>query len=92
LTDWDAELFEFTPEEIEILARMEHQRWLNEHINEGWTYNPGAKDLNRKTSPYLLDWDELPEDFKRYNRDAIQSLPIFLARAGFQILRTRQKH
>ena len=92
LTDWDAELFEFTPEEIEILARMEHQRWLNEHINEGWTYNPGAKDLNCKTSPYLLDWDELPEDFKRYNRDAIPRLPIFLARVGFQILRTRQKH
>ena len=91
LTDWDAELFEFTPEEIEILARMEHQRWLNEHRNEGWTYEPGVKDLNRKTSPYLLDWDELPEDFKRYNRDAIRSLPIFLARAGFQIFRTRQK-
>lgn len=89
LTDWDAELFEFTPEEIEILARMEHQRWLNERINEGWSYNPGAKDLNRKTSPYLLDWDELPEDFKKYNRDAIQSLPIFLARADFQILRSR---
>jgi hypothetical protein len=92
LTDWDAELFEFTPEEIEILARMEHQRWLNEHMNEGWKYNPGAKDLNRKTSPYLLDWDELPEDFKKYNRDAMQSLPIFLARADFQILRNRQKY
>jgi hypothetical protein len=89
LTNWDAELFEFAPEEIEILAGMEHQRWSTERWHEGWTYKPGAKDLNRKTSPYLLDWDELPEDFKQYNREAIRSLPLFLARAGFQIFRTR---
>ena len=90
LTNWDAELFEFTPEEIEILAKREHQRWLNEHINEGWTYDPGAKNLNRKTSPFLLDWDELPEDFKRHNRDETRRLPSFLAEAGFQIFRTGQ--
>ncbi|MCX5891127.1 MAG: NAD-binding protein [Deltaproteobacteria bacterium] len=88
LMDWDAELFEFTPEEIEILARREHQRWLTEHINEGWTYDPGAKNPDRKTSPLLLDWDELPEDFKRRNRDETRRLPSFLAKAGFQIFRT----
>jgi hypothetical protein len=89
LVDWDAELFEFTPEEMEILARMEHQRWSEERRNEGWTYHPGAKDPNRKTSPYLLDWDELPEDFKQYSREEIRNLPLFLARAGFQIFRLR---
>ncbi len=90
LMDWDAELFEFTSEEIEILARREHQRWLKEHITGGWTYDPGAKDLNRKTSPYLLNWDELPEDFKGHNRDETRRLPSFLAKAGFQIFRTGQ--
>jgi hypothetical protein len=89
LTDWDAELFEFTPEEIEILARMEHTRWAKERRHEGWTYKPGAKDPNRKNSPYLLDWDELPEDFKQYNRDAMRNLPLFLAKSDFQIFRTQ---
>ena len=35
LTDWDADLFTFTPEEIEILAEMEHQRWVDDHLREG---------------------------------------------------------
>jgi len=91
LTDWDAELFEFSPEEIEILARMEHERWLNERRNEGWTYDPGAKDLERKKSPVLLDWDKLSEDVKKYNREAIRSLPVFLAGVGFQIFGIQPK-
>ena len=88
LTNWDAELFEFTAEEIEIMAGMEHWRWLDERQNEGWTYDPGPKNLDGKTSPALLDWEELPEDIKQYNRVAVRSLPVFLARAGFQIFRT----
>ncbi len=88
LTNWDAELFEFTPEEVEKLAAMEHQRWLNERRNEGWTYDRKSKDLKRKTSPSLLPWEKLPEDSKKHNRETICSLPIFLARAGFQIFRT----
>jgi hypothetical protein len=88
LTNWDAELFEFTAEEIDIMAAMEHRRWLNERRNEGWTYAPGPKNLSRKTSPVLLEWEELPEDIKQYNRDTVRSLPVFLARAGFQIFRT----
>jgi TrkA-N domain/RyR domain len=92
LTEWDAELFEFTPEETEVLAQLEHERWLNERRQEGWTYTPGAKDLERKKSPYLLDWEELPEDLKQYNRDAMRSLPVFLAGVGFQIFRTMPKN
>lgn len=92
LTDWDAEFFQFSPEEIEVLAQMEHERWLMERRQEGWTYAPGTKDLERKKSPYLLEWDELPEDIKQYNRDAMKSLPVFLAGVGFQIFRTVPKH
>ncbi|MFZ2089913.1 MAG: NAD-binding protein [Desulfobaccales bacterium] len=91
LTDWDAELFQFTPEEIEVLARMEHERWLKERRNEGWTHDPGTKDLERKKSPYLIEWDELPEDLKQHNRDAMRSLPVFMAGVGFQIFRNLPK-
>jgi hypothetical protein len=91
LTDWDAEMFEFTSEEIDVLAQMEHERWLNERRQQGWTYTPGAKDLEHKKSPYLLDWEDLPEDLKQYNREAMRSLPVFLAGVGFQIFRTPPK-
>jgi len=76
LTNWDAELFEFTPEESEIMAAMEHQRWLNERRNEGWTYDPGPKNLECMTSPALLDWEELPESKKIH----IPFFPNFLMR------------
>ena len=91
LTDWDAKLFEFKPEEVEQMARMEHERWNEERRLEGWTYAPEPKDLNRKTTPYLVPWNELSEDIKEYDRNTIRGLPAFLARAGFQIYRMKKE-
>ncbi len=31
---------EFTEEEIELLARMEHNRWCAERFIDGWNYGP----------------------------------------------------
>ncbi len=87
LTDWDAESFEFSPDEVERLAIMEHDRFVDERVRDGWTVGP--KDAERKISPYLVPWDELPEDIKEYDRVFVRGLPRFLARAGFQIVRLR---
>ncbi|MGA7579576.1 MAG: RyR domain-containing protein [Desulfobaccales bacterium] len=89
LTNWDAELFEFTPEEIEILARMEHERWSNERRNEGWTYGP--RDNEGKKNPNLVEWDKLTDAAKNYNLNTSRNLPVFLAGAGFQIFRIQPK-
>lgn len=61
LTDWEAERFQFTPEEVERMAEMEHRRFVEEWLRAGWTYAPGPKNLERRTSPDLVPWDELPE-------------------------------
>ena len=87
LNDWDAELFEFTPEEIELLAEMEHERWDEERKLEGWAYAPVPKDITKKTSPYLVPYNQLPDDIKEYDRNAVRGIPAFLARAGFRIYR-----
>jgi len=78
LTDWEAELPTFTPEEVEQMAQMEHDRWLTEHQQAGW--HPGPKDPARKTNPYLVPWRELPEEIRQLNRDMVSGLPAFLAR------------
>jgi hypothetical protein len=83
----DAEQFLFTTEEIEILARMEHDRWMQERTGDGWKYAAGEKDAEKKTSPYLIPYDQLPDTVKDYNRNTIRELPRFLARAGYQIYR-----
>ncbi len=87
MTDWDAELFVFSNEEIEFMAKMEHDRWVAERTHEGWSYAPGTKDLNKKTSPYMVPWEKLSEDIREIDRNLIRGLPSFLAKAGFIIYR-----
>jgi hypothetical protein len=93
LTDWGAASFELLPEEVkevfdvELLAKMEHERWCEERRFQGWSYAPGQKNINKKTSPHLVPWEELSEEIKEYDRNTVRGLPSFLAQAGFQIYR-----
>jgi hypothetical protein len=87
MTDWDAELFVFSNEEIELMSKMERDRWVEERRCEGWGYAPGAKDINKRTSPYMVTWDNLSEDTREIDRNLIRGLPTFLAKAGFAIYR-----
>ena len=89
LTDWDADRFSFSPEEIEELAEKEHERWMKDYLSAGWVYAPGEKQNHKKTHPSLVPWGELSEEEKDKDRDTIRSLPVFLARTGFQIERQR---
>jgi voltage-gated potassium channel Kch len=90
LTDWDAVRFEFRPDELEVLAQMEHKRWVEERRAAGWRWAPGPRDTPRKTTPYLVPWDELAEDVKEKDRNAVRGLPVFLARAGLKICRRNE--
>jgi hypothetical protein len=89
-TDWDTPRFEFTPKEVELLAQMEHESWVEEKLSDGWRYG-STKDLEKKTSPYLVPWNELPEEDKDGDRNQVRGLPAFLAKARFQIYRTRKE-
>jgi hypothetical protein len=87
LLDWDAELFEFAPEEVDQLAELEHERWVADNRRRGWTYAPEPKDAERKTSPHMVPWDDLSEEIREYDRIFVRALPAFLARIGYQIVR-----
>ena len=89
LTDWDAESFQFRPEEIELMARMEHDRFVEERLRAGW--HPGPKDPAKKTSPHLVPWEQLPEEIKELDRNPVRGLPRFLSRAGLQVYRMHGK-
>ncbi|MEO0101920.1 MAG: RyR domain-containing protein, partial [candidate division WOR-3 bacterium] len=79
--DPNAPLFKFTKEEVEIMAKMEHERWMEEQIDKGWRYGPGPKDVNRKTNPNLLRWEELPKDIKeKFNRKPVRKIPEILSK------------
>ena len=80
--------FEFTPEELELLARIEHERWNREKKDQGWRY-AAVKNAATKETPYLVDYEELTEEIKDYDRNAVRQIPQLLARIGFEIYRLR---
>ena len=86
-TEWTDDDFNFTPEEIEKLAEMEHERWCAEKTLQGWTYKPGPKHKKKKTNPLLIPWEALDEEVKKSNKKTIQKIPSVLSQAGFQIYR-----
>lgn len=87
IIDSEAESFSFSGEEIELLAEMEHERWVEERKREGWRFADGEKDIDAKTTPYLVPWCDLTDEVKEWDRVFVRGLPKFVARAGFQIVR-----
>lgn len=67
------EIIEYTKEQIEELARDEHDAWWAERKFNGWTYAE-EKNVDKKTSPYMLPYDELSETIKELDRDAVRDV------------------
>jgi voltage-gated potassium channel Kch len=78
--------FAFVGDEVELLAKLEHQRWMSEKLADGWTYGQ-PRDNARKVHPDLKDWMDLNDATRDKDRNAIRSLPATLRAEGFQILR-----
>jgi hypothetical protein len=89
--DWDAESFEFTLDEVELLSEMEHERWVDERRRNGWIYALGTKNIEKKTSPHMVPWAQLTEEVKEWDRATVRGLPTFLSRVGLQIARLRPR-
>lgn len=56
--------------DLEFLSRIEHDRWSGEKIAEGWR-RAETKDATRKLSPYLVPYDSLSEEVKKYDREQV---------------------
>ena len=78
--------FDFTDDEVETLARLEHDRWMAERLRSGWVFG-AARDVRTRRSPYLVPWEELTEKIRDLDRETVYRLPRHAARAGQQIVR-----
>ena len=84
--DWDAQLEVFSPSEVETMAKMEHIRFVEERLREGWKHG-ASKNLEKKTSPTLIPWSALPEEEREKDRNAVRGISQLLATARFQVYR-----
>ena len=71
-------------DQVETLARAEHRRWVDERVEDGWSFAT-EKDVDRKTSPYLVPWNDLSEQVREYDREPVRNILPLLSEAGFVI-------
>jgi hypothetical protein len=76
--------FTFADGEVEHLAQLEHERWMQDRANHGISY---GRVRDEKHHPDMVDWDSLTDSAKEKDRDVIRNMPDILRQAGFQILR-----
>jgi hypothetical protein len=81
-----AELAGFSDAEIQNLARHEHDRWCMEKRMDGWQKGP-EKDLAQKTTSYLVDFDELPQEIQNLDVENVRRIPSLLREFGMAVVR-----
>lgn len=69
---------------VEQIAKNVHEVWASNRIKEGWTYGEN-RDSEKKTTPCLVPYEELPEIEKEYDRNtAIETIKLAI-KLGFKI-------
>ena len=77
--------FEFTKDELELLAQMEHRRWRASRVLAGYRLGEtadGKKDPHRKIHPLLVDWEKLPDAERERARETVARIPAWLGMIG----------
>ena len=74
----------FPEDQVEFLAKMEHNRWMEEKQRNGWIHGP-IRDNEKKVHPDLVPWEELDDVAREKDRNAVRTIPKLLAEAGFAV-------
>lgn len=77
------------PEEVlalsEKIAKNVHDVWAEKRMKEGWSYGEERNDAEKH--PCLVEYEDLPEEEKEYDRNtALSSLKMVYA-LGFEIIK-----
>lgn len=78
---------ELSPELLtlgEKLAENCHEVWARGRADSGWTFGPVRND-ERKESPCMIPYSELPESEKDYDRNTCTETLKLILKLGFRI-------
>ena len=64
-----------------------HVDWAKQQIMAHTGWQSGDRHLLRRVSPHLRPWDELSEDARQYDREAVRTIDAALAAAGWGVTR-----
>ena len=80
------EVDSFTDEEIEAISEYEHEIWVEERRAGGWKLG-AEKDIENKISPYLIPYDQLADEIKELDRDAVANILPLVTEVGLRVFR-----
>lgn len=68
----------------ELVAKNTHENWAQNKLEDGWVYGDVLDD-EKKTHPCLVEYEELSEEDKDYDRTtAIETIKL-LIKKGYKI-------
>jgi hypothetical protein len=77
---------ELDDREIELLAKLEHRRWIIERQLLGYSYGEARSEFPPRHD-LLTDWEKLPETIREFNREDARRLPSLLANLKYEVRR-----
>lgn len=80
----NVQLTEELNELLEMLAFNTHEVWSAQRIKDGWSYGE-QRDDDKKQHPGLVEYDQLTETEKDYDRNTSREALKMIIAAGFNI-------
>jgi hypothetical protein len=75
----------FTDEELETVARLEHDLWMR-GLGAGWRRGE-VTDKEARVHVAYCSWEDLPEEQREKDRTLVRGLPGLLHKAGYAVVR-----
>lgn len=78
----------FGPDEIEVMAQIEHEYWVKGKGKDGCRFGAPGND-NKKTHPDMVEWNELSPGSQDINRNIVKNIPEYLSSLRFEVRRIK---
>jgi hypothetical protein len=79
---------QWSEKEMDLLARMEHDRWWADRALDGWTYAP-VRVNQRKLHNNMIPYEQLPEAVKKLDKDSVRTVMGVLRASGLEVVRVQ---
>lgn len=77
---------QFSMDQMDILAEIEHRRWVAERQMANWS-RQRKKDVKKRATPHIQPWSELTDEVKAYDYRAVEQIPRRLDKVGLKVCR-----
>ena len=86
----NAQPVEFLITELKEMAILEHERWMDAKLKDGWKFAIQT-NKEKKLHALLVDWERLPKEAKdKYLSVVSENIPRLLKEAGYTIVKLSQ--